>query len=151
MSDRPKLTLVDEALAAVQHDPRHDRVIRDVLTRFAPSIAKRARQDERDGYATERAEMVAAHAAAIEAAENAYRKAAQTAHRAGHAHGFWKGVGVGGAIAASAVFIGAAWYAGAVMKPAFEAAQQFRMQDQVVNQLDRSVNPPAPNYPGERP
>lgn len=112
---------------------------------------KQGIDQERKRQEADRAAEAKAHTAAIAAAEDAYRKAAQTAHRAGHAHGFWKGVGVGGAVAASAVFIGAAWYAGAVMKPAFEAAQQFRMQDQVVNQLDRSVNPPAPNYPSERP
>ena len=43
----PKLTLIDTALEEVRHDPRSEPVIRQVLERFAPSIAKQARQQER--------------------------------------------------------------------------------------------------------
>lgn len=66
---------------------------------------KEGRRRERKDQEIERVKAAAAHAAAIKehsaalkAAEDAYRVAASTAHKAGHAHGFWKGVGVGGVI-----------------------------------------------------
>lgn len=60
--------------------------------------------------------------------------------------GYWRGFAIGGMVAGAIVGTGAALYAAAVIRPAFEAAGQFRMQDQVVNQMDRQVNPPAPDY-----
>jgi hypothetical protein len=45
----PRLKLVDYALAEVPHKEQDEPVIRKILDRFGPSIAKKARQDERAG------------------------------------------------------------------------------------------------------
>lgn len=148
---RAKLTLVDAALAEVPHAEKDEPTLRRMLAAFAPSIAKRARQDERAAYAAERSNLIATHQGQLEGAENAYRVAATTAHKAGHAHGFWKGLGVGIACGAIPTLIGAAWYGAQVVNPAFDAAARFQMQQTVVDRLDRAANPPAPNYPSETP
>jgi hypothetical protein len=49
MTEAPKLKLVDYALAEVPHKEQDEPVIRKILDRFGPSIAKKARQDERAG------------------------------------------------------------------------------------------------------
>lgn len=92
---RPKTTLIDEALAEVAHSAKQEPFIREVLVRYGPAYAKRARQEERDAYAATRATTAGAHEAALKAAHDAYNKAASRSHATGHAHGFWKGIGAG--------------------------------------------------------
>lgn len=151
MSAEPRLKLVDAALADVPHAEKDEPILRKMIAAFGPSIAKRARADERAAI------FASVGARTIEDLQVLPRLKAELREgfereEAKHVRaGFWRGAALGGSIIGAAAIAALALYTNAILAPTFDAASQARMQDSVVRQMDRAVNPPAPNYPSETP
>jgi hypothetical protein len=150
MTDAPRLRLVDAALEEVAHDPKQEPVIRSVLTRFAPSIAKQARKEERQAiFATVGAKsiedltLMPKVRAAFEQEE--------------HKHGrgmFWRGTAAGALVTLVTVSLVFVLIIRNMTSMAFDEAQQATQQGALVGAAAANQNPDrdaAPAYERQSP
>jgi len=138
MSEAPKakldLKLVDDAFVAPAGAPPAEQVKGQLAAAIREGIRRNKRANDQAN-----AVMAASHAAALSAAEDAYAKAANGAHKLGYNHGLHKGVWIGLLLMFIAAGTAFAAYTVAILGPTFDAALQTRVQDDVVNTLDRAA------------